>query len=269
MSIYLLELRNIRKSAILATLSISAVFIMLLAFFPSMQTESMKALTGAKLESIDPAVLAALGMSEVMDFTVITNFFGYVLQFITLVIVVAITQQAVSLLIKEETDGTIEYLYAKPVSRSDIFWQKLLAHLTVVVLMMLSYIVVTIAGYMLFADYRFGAAAKETFVFFGAIFFVDLVFSALGIWVSSMLRSNRSAAMVTITIVFGTFLFGILSVLIKKLDFLIWLSPLDWIKAKKLLNVGILPQEYAVGIAVIVFGMVSAWLHYLKKDLLI
>lgn len=176
MNIYFLELRNIRKSVIMGTSFISLILIMLLAFFPSMQNESMKALTGAKLESIDPAVLAALGMSEIMDFTVITNFFGYALQFITLVIMVLVTQQAVSLLIKEETDGTIEYLCAKPVSRNEIFVQKLLAHLTTFILTSVVFIVVTIAGYMLFSDFAFIDASKEVLLFFSAIFFVGLVF---------------------------------------------------------------------------------------------
>jgi hypothetical protein len=36
-------------------------------------------------------------------------------------------EHAVSRLLKEETDGTIEYLYAKAVSRLDIFAQKLAA----------------------------------------------------------------------------------------------------------------------------------------------
>lgn len=269
MNIYFLELRNIRKSAITSTIFISLVLFMMLAFFPSMQNESMKALTGAKLESIDPAVLAALGMSELMDFTVITNFFGYVLQFVALVIMVLVTQQTVSLLIKEETDGTIEYLCAKPVSRNEIYVQKLLAHLTTFIIMTAVYIVVTTAGYMMFSDFGFVDALKEVMLFFSAIFFVGLVFSSLGLLLSSLLKTSKGAAGITVAIVFGTFLLGILSALIKDLDFLKWLSPMDWIKAKKLLSEGILMQEWIIGISVIVLCSLAAWLRYRKKDLLI
>ena len=269
MNIYRLELHNIRKSAAVSTLLISVIVIFMLAFFPSMQTESMKALTGAKLESIDPALLAALGMSEIMDFTLITNYFGYVLQFITLVIMVIVTQQAVSLLIKEETDGTIEYLCAKPVSRTDIFVQKLLAHLTVFALMSLVFIGVTLAGYLMFSDFGFVAALKEVLMFFASIFFVGLVFSSIGLLLSALLKSSKGAAGITIAIVFGTFLLGILSSLVKELDFLIWFSPLDWIKAKKLMSEGILLHEWIIGVTVIFGGTSAAWLRYRKKDLLI
>ena len=86
---------------------------MLLAFFPSMQTEYMKELAGAKMEGIDPKLLLALGIDKLMDFTVITNFFGYVLQYMTLAIMVFVTQVAVNSLVKEETDGTIEFNSSK------------------------------------------------------------------------------------------------------------------------------------------------------------
>jgi ABC-2 type transport system permease protein len=241
----------------------------MLMFFPSMETESMQMLANAKLEGIDPALLKALGMSVVPDFTIITNYFGYVLQFITLAIIVVIAQQAISLFIKEETDGTIEYLCAKPVSRNEIFFQKLLALLVYVIFMLTSFFVVTVVGYMLVTDYSFGESVGEAAILFGAIFFVALVFSAIGVLLSTLIKSNKGAAGITIGIVFGTFILGIMSVVVKELDFLIWFSPIDWIKSEKLMSEGILLQEWIVGIAVIVIATGAACLHYRRKDLLI
>ena len=60
-----------------------------------------------------------------------------------------------------------------------------------------------------------------------------------------------------------------LSEVVQSLSFLIWLSPMDWIKAQKLLSKGILPQEWAAGAGVIVLALLAAWLRYRKKDLLI
>lgn len=269
MNIFFLELRNLRRSAVIGTLSISGVLFAMLAFFPSMQSESMQALAGAKMEGIDPALLAAMGLSIMMDFTVITNFFGYVLQFVALVIMVLVTQQAVGLLIKEETDGTIEYLCAKPVSRSEIFFQKLLAHLAVFFMMAAVYAAVTVAGYLMFSDFTLGAAIKEAATFFSAIFFVGLVFSAIGLLLSTLVKSGKGVSGVTIAIVFGSFILGIMSAVIERLDFLIWFSPMDWIKTQKLMSEGILPAEWAVGGVVILGCTLAGWLQYRKKDLLI
>ena len=128
MNVFRLELKNTWKSTLKWTIALSGITFILLAFFPSMQTESMKELAGAELEGSDPALLEAFGLAELTDFTIITNFFGYVLQYITLAIMVFVTQIAVHSLIKEETDGTIEFLYSKPISRSTLLWQKTLAN---------------------------------------------------------------------------------------------------------------------------------------------
>lgn len=269
MNVFWLEWRNLRRSNLTSTVTICGVIFLMLLFFPSMQTESMKALAGAKLEGIDPAILEALGLTNMMDFTVITNYFGYVLQFITLAVMVIVTQRAVGVLLKEESDGTIEYLFSKPVSRDEIFLQKALALLASLLMMTVSFIVVTVAGYLLVTDYGFQKAVREAFVFFGSIFFVGLVFSAVGILISVLLRGGKGISGITIGIVFGTFILGIASLTVNKLDFLIWFSPMDWIKANKLMTKGILTEEWAVGIAVIFMCTTAARILYRKKDLLV
>ncbi len=269
MNVFFLELRNLRKSIIMSTVSICGVIYFMLIFFPSMQTESMKALAGAKLEGIDPALLEALGLTQMMDFTIITNYFGYALQFITLAVMVVITQRAVGLLSKEEADGTIEYLGSKPVSRWEIFYQKGLAHLVSCLIMLGTYIVVTVAGYLQVTDYTFGEAVEEALILYGSILFVGIVFSAVGILISALLRSGKGMGGIAIGIVFGTFIIGVCSAVIPSLDFLIWFSPMDWIKTNKLMTEGILPAEWIVGGSVIIGCTVAAWLQYRKKDLLV
>lgn len=204
---------------------------------PSMQTDSMRALASAKLEGISPAVLEALGLTVMIDFTVITNLF------ITLAVMVYITQQTVNALIKEETDGTIEFLYSRPVSRREIFFQKLGAHVASYLFMLLVYTLVTIAGYLSFSDYSFGQVLREVFLLYGSLLFVGLVF--------------------------GTFVLGIMSVLIDKLDFLLYLSPMDWIKTQKLMSKGILPKEWLVGLLIILFCMIAGYRRYSTKDFMV
>ena len=268
-NIFMLETRNSRKGTIMWTIIISAVILFLLAFFPSMQTESMQRLSGAKMEGIDPAVLAALGVDKLIDFTVVTNYFGYVLQFIILAIMVYVTQRAVSLLVKEETDGTIEYLYAKPISRYEIFFGKLLSNLFMYVTMLTVFAVVTVIGYLLFSDFTLGQSIKEALIFYGAILFVGIVFMSAGIFLSSLMKSSKGTSGITTAIVFGTFVLGMMSALIKGLDFMIYFSPMDWIKTQKLMADGILPGEWIVGIAVIAGCVSAACVKYGKKDFLV
>lgn len=269
MKLFLLELRNIRKSVLAWTLSVSGVILLMLAFYPSMKTEAMQALTNAKLDSLDPAVLAAFGLTEIPDFTVITNFFGYMLQFITIALMVFVSNQAVTLLVKEESDGTIEYLYAKPITRLNLLLQKSLAHIVSFCLMLAIFMIVTVSGYLAFSDFTFTESLKETLIFYGAIMYVGFIFSSVSLLASTLIKSSRSAAGVTIGIVFGTFVLGATSSVVNKLEFLKYFSPMDWIKVQKLMNDGIGTAEWIIGISIIIVCSIAAWVRYRNKDLLV
>lgn len=268
MNILLLELRNLRKSALAWGASISVVILLMLAFYPSMKSDAMQALANAKLEGIDPKLLAVLGLAEIPDFTIITNYFGYVLQFITIALMVFTTHQTVALLVKEESDGTIEYLYAKPVSRSNILVQKGLAHCITLLAILVACALTTVAGYLIFSSYTLGETIKEVSTLFSSILFIGLIFSAVGLLASALIRSSRSAAAITIVIVFGTFLLGAVSAVVTQLDFLIYFSPMDWVKTQKLMSEGIRPMEWVIGLILLIGCPLAAWLRYRRKDLL-
>ena len=240
---------------------------LMLAFFPSMQTESMKELTGAKLEGISKELLAALGISEMMDFTMITNYFGYVLQYMTLALLIYGTQLAVTSLVKEETEGTIEFLYSKPVSRSEIFVWKVLANLVCFLAVLLILAIVTVIGYVTFGEYALGESIREVSLLYGGILFVGIVFLSSGTLLSSLIKSSKGASGVSTGIVFITFILGIAGVLNDRLHFLTYLSPMDWIKTRKLVSDGILPEEWLIGIGVIVIGLAAAHQIYRRRDL--
>ncbi|WP_313370692.1 ABC transporter permease subunit [Sedimentibacter sp.] len=267
MNVFRLELKNTWKSTLRWAIALGGITYMLLAFFPSMQSESMKELAGAKMEGIDPALLEALGLAELTDFTVITNFFGYVLQYMTLAIMVLVTQLAVNSLVKEETDGTIEFLYSKPVSRSSILLQKTLANIFSFICILIFLYIVAVIGYLSYSDYNFAESMKEAAVFYSAILYVGFVFMALGVFLSTLIKSSKGSSGIVIAIVFGTFILGIMGVIVDDLSFLFYLSPMDWINRQKLMTEGIRMEEWIVGILTILICYIAAHEIYKKKDL--
>lgn len=267
MKVFQLEIKNTWKSTLIWAISLCGIIFLLLAFFPSMQTESMKELAGAKMEGIDPSLLEALGLTQLTDFTVITNYFGYVLQYLTLAIMIFVTHSAVNSLVKEETDGTIEFLYSKSVSRSAIMVQKTVANVFSFIMILMSLFVSTVIGYLLFSDYNFAESMEEAAIFYSSILFVGLLFMALGMLLSAILKSSKGSSGIVIAIVFGTFILGIMSVLIDNLSFLYYLSPMDWIKTQKLMIEGIKTNEWLVGISIILICLVASHEIYKRKDL--
>jgi len=153
MNVFFLEIHNLRRSNIIHTLYICVAMFMMFAFFPTMQNDSMKALTNAKIEGLkgfSPTILAAFGLLDfIINFSIITNFFGYLIRYIALAIMVLVVQQAVALTVKEESDGTIEYLCSKPISRNELFFQKLLAHIIIFFVMTIVFCMVGILGYVM------------------------------------------------------------------------------------------------------------------------
>lgn len=267
MNIFKLELQNTWKSTLKWTIALGMITFMFLAFFPSMQTESMKELAGAKMEGIDPVLLEALGLTQLTDFTQITNFYGYILQYITLAIMVFITLMAVNSLIKEETEGTIEFLYSKPVSRSSILLQKTFSNLLSFLFLLIALFLITVIGYLLYGDYSFAESVKEVGTFYSAILYIGIVFMALGVLLSTILKSSKASSGTVIAIIFGTYLLGIIGVIVKDLSFLSNFSPMDWIKAQKILEEGIRNKEWLIGILTIVIGFIASHEIYKKKDL--
>lgn len=266
MQVFLLEIRNIRRSVITWAISLSAVAAFLIAFFPSLQTDAMQALAAAKLEGIDKTLLAVLGLQELPDFTKITNFFGYAIQFITLAFAVFAANKGVSALIREETEGTIEYLSAKPVSRLDIYFQKLLAITLGFLAVIMAMFITSLIGYLAVTDYTLIEAKTELLIIYGGAMYSCALFMALGFFLSTILKSSHSAAGVVIGLVFGTFVIGVTSILIPDLDFLVYFSPLDWIKTAKLMESGLALPEILIGTLGIIFSIAGGAYIYNKKD---
>lgn len=267
MKIIRLEFRNLYKSLLFWIISIGSIIFLMLAFFPNMQSESMQQLARAKMEGMDPAILAAFGLEVLPDFTNVTEYFGYIFQYITLAIMIFVTQKSISLLIREETDGTIEFLYGNPVSRMDIFFQKLLALIMSYVFFLMVLSGVTLLGYVTFSDKGIAESIKEIVTMFSGVFYAGMVFLCVGILISTVIKSDKSSFTAANAIVFGTYVLGIMSVLIKKLDFLRYASPMDWIKTDKLLKTGISGWEWGIGISVILFSIISASILYERKDM--
>jgi len=267
MNIIRLELKNIHKSLLFWVVCIGSIVFFMLAFFPNMQSESMQQLARAKMEGMDPALLAAFGLDVMPDFTNITEFFGYVFQYITIAIMVFITQKAISLLIREETDGTIEFLYGRPVSRREIFFQKLVSLFISYLMLLIGVSCVSILGYHFFSEKNIIEGIKEIFIMFGGVLYAGMIFLSIGLLISTVIKSDKRSSAATIFVVFGTYMLGIMAVVVEELDFLLYFSPTEWIKAEKILTKGISALEWGIGLSTIIISIISASILYAKKDM--
>ena len=111
-NIFKFEFKRQFKSLIIWTTVCSALVVLFMALFPSMKEMGMQELVGSKLEVLPEAFLEAFNISGATDFSNISDFSAYVLQYIIMVGGIYAAILGVSALVKEESEGTIEFLYS-------------------------------------------------------------------------------------------------------------------------------------------------------------
>ena len=108
---------------------------------------------------------------------------------------------------------------------------------------------------------------EELAKLYGAVLFAGFVFMAPGMLFSSLMKSSKGSTGVVMAIVLGVYILGIMGVIINELSFLSVISPIEWIKARKVLSDGIRLKEWFIGVFVIAVSIPAAHEIYKKKDL--
>lgn len=269
MNVFKLEFLSRWKGLVLWSGIVSGLLVLFMAFYPSMKSDMMQQLVGVGMEGFPPAMLEVLGLNSFADLSDINFYFCYVAQYLLLAAGVYAALLGSSALIREESDGTIEYLYAQPVSRAAIVFQKMLACFAAYLLYVLAQLLVSSALYAAFRPEGsdFSALLGNLGKVYAGMLFVGAVFLALGFAASAVLRSAGQSAPLSLGLVFGTYLLGIFSVAVKQLEFLKWVSPVTLFQPEKLVRDGFRAEAVWIFAAVAAVSFASAFLLYRRKDL--
>ena len=127
MNVFKFEFRRLLKSAIIWSVVCVGLVIMFMALFPSMKDSGMQDIVATKLDALPPALLEAFNLEEALDFSNISDYLAYAIQYISMAAGIYGIILGISALVKEESEGTIEFLYSKPITRSKIVTSKLLS----------------------------------------------------------------------------------------------------------------------------------------------
>jgi len=271
--IFKLEFKSTVKSLWLWSGIVVLTLILFMAIYPSMQGPAMKDLIESKMGAMPEGLLAAVGLDDMPDLADISQYFAYTFQYIMLAGGIYAAILGASTLIKEESDGTIEYLYAQPVTRSQIAWGKLLSSF---ITLAAFYMIITIVSGILFLAFRPEGSNLMTLVggmktmITGAMF-TGVIFLCIGFLVSTLLKSAKQASPIAIGIVFGTYVLGIFSKTVSDnvdfMKYLKYISPLDYAMPLNTLKNGFDPLCLLIGAGIIIVSIPVAFLVYRRKDL--
>lgn len=211
------------------SIAIFAIMFLYMILFPS-----IKDIGQAKLDAMPQELLQLFGMNDLMDLSNFVSYFQTIYILIILVISVFAVIFASSLLAKEEYNKTIEFLYALPVSRIDIYLAKLIVGFIGVLLVIASAIIATLlAGFINGGD---TFKVMEVLTIAKVSGFTPFFFLSLGFLIAGV-QAKYSATSIGSGCVMFAYLISYLSTILEdKGEFLGYLTPFEVFSTNNALN---------------------------------
>ena len=259
MTIFKIEWKTQYKSVLAWCGVIVLILSLFMAVFPTMQSAGMTDIVNTKLSAMPQDVLKIFNLNDGSSLLEVMGYFSYVFQYVFIASAIYAVLLGAQALIKEESDGTIEFLYAQP----------MVANLTILATF---WVITFIFAAIIILIFR-NETDKLGDIFFKLIqlFLNDglilLALLAIGFFFSTIIKSSKQAIGLALGFVFGTYVIGILSELNDKVSFLKYISLLHYGVPANLLKEWMGWTYLIILIVVItVFSLLSIFM-YQKKDL--
>lgn len=268
MNIIKVELKRSMKSLLIWSTVTSLILILFMALYPSIKDSGMIDIMNAEIDSLPETMLEMFNMKDTPNFSNITEYFAYSFQYILMVSGIYGGILGVNSLISEESDGTIEFLYSKPVSREKIAQMKIISNLLIFIIFSIVISVVSIILMMVLAPegtdlIQVLIDTKNICIGFTV---VGLIFSGIGFLISTIIKSSKSSISLSLGVFFTTYFIGIISKIKDNLEWLKVVSPYENFIPSKIVKDG-LDIPYIIGsLCIILLCIVFSTLIYKKKD---
>ena len=268
MNLFKYEFKKLFKPMIIWTVVCVVCIVLFMSFYPMMEDSGMQEFVGDKLEVMPEAMKEAFNLSGTVDFSKLSDYTLYVIQYIAMASGIYGAILGVSSLVKEESEGTIEFLYSKPIKRSSIVTAKLLASsLIFFIFILLLEVSNLIVSYIIRPEnISFVDVFKDLKVLYIGILFLGSIFISIGFLISVFIKSAKKAVPIALAIFFITYVFGILGDLKKELSGFLYLSPFNYAFPGDILKSGFQLRYVLTGFIIIFISIVSTYFIYNKKD---
>ncbi|MDV3426281.1 MAG: ABC transporter permease [Bacillota bacterium] len=255
--------RNI-KSLLIWSIVLGGLVLMMLSVYPQFAKD--KAALNELLKAYPESMKNAFGMDK-LNFGTVMGFYGVEIYVMTTLIgSIYAAIMASNIIAKESNDKTIEFLLSKPVSRSEIIFQKLLAVTVNIILLNAVIVLVSVIGFQ-FAENE-QVPVKAFVLISTATFLLHMTFAAISFLLSAIMRKTRNILSISMGIVFVEYFFHIMSGVTDKLKNLQYVSVFSYVDASEIISNNAMETLYVIimtAIIIICFG--SAFIVYKKKDI--
>lgn len=124
-----LEMKSNRGKLIAWFIVVAILTGLLMAFFPLLQDGNLLSLANSFRDGFKENMQTVLGMSNDLAFDKFTDYIPFIFQYLGLLFAILAIQLGANSLSKEQSQGTIEYLYSNPITRTEIYSGKFSANM--------------------------------------------------------------------------------------------------------------------------------------------
>ena len=169
-----------------------------------------------------------------------------------------------SILLKEESDKTIEYLNSVPITRNKIILNKILCSIIYIALMVITLGVFNYVGLSLSGDFD-----KKSYILLSITpMFSSIVIFALCLFLSTFTHKTKKTLGISLGIVFTSYFLNIISEMNEKVEFLKYISVFTLADIRNvIIKAAINPLMVILSILITTIFITLAVLRYNKKDL--
>lgn len=260
-----LQFKLNKKSMIIWILILNLMIIGFMAFFPTMADEGLQAL----MEGMSDSILQVLGFETFPDFSKIDQFYGYIIQYVTMALFVYAITLGLNTFIKEEKDGTIEYLYSLPQTRRAMITSKLIGNIQTITLVLLSIIISSLGMMALLTppDMDTLKVLMNTLPILLSISLWSYLLLLLGTGLSLVLKSDISCTGVAMAIVFIPYVIGMMSQMVDVLKSFETLSILHTTMPDRLYAQNYNIESYILWFTLCISIFLYGLHHFNKRDI--
>lgn len=253
------------KSFIIWMAVLILMFLVVYLVYPYIITdESMKSMD-EMMKMFSPEMLKAFNM----DMASISTAYGWLKTegFVYVLLIVGIYASILggTILLKEESDKTIEYLGTLPITRSKIITNKLVVGISYIIMMILIFFVFNYISLTISGDFE-----QKQFVLLSITpLFVCIPLFAINLFISTFLHKTKATIGLSLGMVFLFYILNVLSELSDKVEFLKYFSIYTLADVRNVLtDIKINPIMIIISLTITVLFVLLTYVRYNKKELL-
>jgi ABC-2 type transport system permease protein len=212
-----------------------------------------------------PALSAAFGVESV-DLTTAIGFYSILLLYVMIMTSIHASLLGAEIISKEEQGRTVEFLFAKPVTRRHVITSKLIAALINVATLN---IVALVSSVVIVSAFNKGApVTSKIMLMMVGLFFVQLIFLSVGMAAAAVITRAKLAAPIATTILLSTFFLSMWLDITSRYPSLKYLTPFKYFEGKVIINSNKIDLLFAViSLVIVAVMMVAIYVRYNGRDL--